>query len=101
MIKLFLGLLLTLLFSSSYAQVDKELKDSKPHVIEGLYAFEKGDYKRSEKIFRRLLKEHPNNPVFIYNLANIKLVKKQYKEAQKYYQIVIDQKGELAIPAKI
>lgn len=102
MIKIISVFIFIITFSiTAKAQVKQELFDNKPHVIEGLYAFEKGDLDKSEKIFTRLLKDHPRNPVFLYNMGNIKLVQKQDKLAAHYYQIVIDLKSPLAPAAKI
>jgi hypothetical protein len=79
----------------------KTSQGAEPHIVEGLYAFEKGDIETSERIFKRLLKDYPNDPALLYNMGNIKLVKKEYKLAAHYYQVVIDKKSELAPAAKI
>lgn len=83
------------------AQVNEVLEKNKPHIIEALYAFEKGDIKKSERIFIKLLKFHPRNPVFLYNMGNIKLAKNQNKLAVHYYKLVVSLKSPLAPAAKI
>lgn len=83
------------------AQVNEVLEKNKPHIIEALYAFEKGDIKKSEKIFIKLLKFHPRNPVFLYNMGNIKLVRNQNKLAVHYYKLVVSLKSPLSPAAKI
>lgn len=50
--------------------------------------YQKKDYKKSEKICRRILKKNPDNETVLINLGNIFFIKKQYEEALNCYQKV-------------
>lgn len=48
--------------------------------------YQKKDYKKAEKICRKILKKNSNNATVLINLGNILFIKKEYDEARFCYQ---------------
>lgn len=52
------------------------------------------DYKKAEKICRKILEKNPNNDTVLINLGNILFIYKKYEEALLYYQRAKDIKSD-------
>ena len=52
------------------------------------------DYKKAEKICRKILEKNPNNDTVLINLGNILFIYKKYEEALSYYQKAKDIKSD-------